>query len=377
MPFVKQTLRPQIEVRNIFIGRTNELHFFIEHMLKPEVPTYNVVSVWGDAGVGKSTLLTRLRDEAHTADFKDCCLTALMDVQQMTPARIMEHCAAQLRLAGSPLPAFENMAARYKETVQEQQSEQEVARAIFLHHISRLTSAGIRGAPVIGGLYETVAEAASASFWSQRRLRQPAGETQDRSELLDDLTQAFIEDLNWLTATQVLLPSQRATRGLRVILFFDGVEPSAAETVNWLRNQFLHANISHNVVLVVAGRDPLERSLPQAQMIYSMPLAPFTEDETRAYLSERGITEAGRVATIWQLSGGLPLSLSMLTLDPERSIDPAADVLTNVLHWLAGQGQSKQRVVLQAALFSRPFTQDDLAAFSSFSEQERTSFYRW
>ncbi|SRR5579884_2948729 len=104
MPFVKQTLRPQIEVRNIFIGRTNELHFFIEHMLKPEVPTYNVVSVWGDAGVGKSTLLTRLRDEAHTADFKDCCLTALMDVQQMTPARIMEHCAAQLRLAGSPLP---------------------------------------------------------------------------------------------------------------------------------------------------------------------------------------------------------------------------------------------------------------------------------
>lgn len=377
MPFIKQTLRPQIEARNIFIGRTNELHFFIEHILKPEGPTYHVVSVWGDAGVGKSTLLTRFRDEARAADFKDCCLTALVAGRRLTPARIMEHWAAQLRLAGSPLPAFEDMLAHYKEAVQEQQSEQEAARATFVHHVSRLMSSGIRGAPVIGGLYETVAEAASASFWSQRQPRQPAGETEDRSDPLDDLTQAFVEDLNWLTATQVLLPSQRATRGLRVILLFDAVEPAAAETVSWLRNQSLHATISHNVVLVVAGREPLERSLPPAQTSYSMSLAPFTEDETRTYLTERGITNADRLATLWQLSGGLPLSVSMLAFGPEGSLDPAADMVTNVLRWLAGQGQSRQRFVLHAALFSRPFTQDDLAAFPSLSERERASLYRW
>src|SRR5215469_1427550 len=166
MPFVKQTLQPHTEVRNIFIGRTNEQHFFIQHILKPEDPAYNVVSVWGDAGVGKSTLLTRLRDEARTAAFKDSCLTALVDERQGTPARIMEQWAMQLRMAGYPLAAFENALAFYKKDVQEWQAEQEVARAAFLRQALHPSgTVRVRGIPVIGGLYETVAEVAGGSFW--------------------------------------------------------------------------------------------------------------------------------------------------------------------------------------------------------------------
>jgi hypothetical protein len=158
MSFIKQTLRPQIEASNIFIGRINELRFFVQHILKPKQPTYNIVSVWGKAGVGKSTLLSRFRDKACAARFKDSCVTALVDVRQGTPAHIMEQCAAQLRRAGFPLPSFEHVLAAYKEAIQRRQDEQKVARDAFLRLVPDLASSGVRGIPVIGGLYERVAD---------------------------------------------------------------------------------------------------------------------------------------------------------------------------------------------------------------------------
>ena len=377
MPFIKQTLRPQIEARNIFIGRTNELHFFVQHILKPKHPAYNIVSISGITGVGKSTLLSRFRDKACTVRFKNSCITALVDSRQGTPAHMMEQCAAQLRMAGFPLPTFEHALADYKETMQHRQDEQKVARAAFLYQVLDLGGSGVRGIPVIGGLYERVAQESRASFWGQRRSLQHFGETWQVHDPTGDLTQAFVEDLNWLTATQVLSQGKRTKRGLRVILFFDGFEPSATEAATWLLDPFLQTTLSKNVVLVVAGRDPIERSISNEQTMKSVPLEPFTRHETRTYLAARGITEADRVAAIWQLSVGLPLSLSMLTCDPQGIIDTEKDVVTNMLRWIAGQGHVRQQLVLHAALFSSPFAQDDLDVFHYLPEQEHTSLYRW
>jgi hypothetical protein len=52
------------------------------------------------------------------------------------------------------------------------------------------------------------------------------------------------------------------------------------------------------------------------------------------------------------------------------------DIATNMLRWLEEQNRRMQRLVLQATLCSSPFTQDDLAAFHSQTEQERTDSYR-
>ncbi len=373
MTFIKQTLRPQIEASNIFIGRTDELSFFVQHILKTKHPAYNIVSISGNTGVGKSTLLAKFREKASTVRFKNSCITALVDVRQGTPAHIMEQCAAQLRRAGFPLPTFEQVLAGYKETIQHRQDEQKVARDAFLHQVPDLASSGIRGDQVIGGLYERVAEAASASFWNHRRSLQNFSETRQAH----DLIRVFVEDLNWLTATQVPSQGKRTKRGLRVILFFDGFEPSATEAAARLLGPLLQATLSKNVVLVVAGRDPIERFISNEQILYSMPLEHFTRHETRTYLAARGITKADRVAAIWQLSGGLPLSLSMLAFDQQVIIDTGIDVVTNVLRSIAGEGQIRQQLVLHAALFSRPFIRDDLDVFHYLPEQERTSLYRW
>lgn len=377
MSFIKQTLRPQIEASNIFIGRTNELRFFVQHILKPKHPAYNIVSVWGIAGVGKSTLLARFRDEAYIAGFKDSCVMALVDARRGTPAYLMEQCAAQLRRAGYPLPSFEHVLADFKETLQRQQDERTVARSAFLRVVSELASSGVRSVPVIGGLYERVAEEARTSFWSQRgslSVDSEAGQLRDSS---GDLTRTFVEDLNWLTAAQVSSHAQRIKRGLRVILFLDGLELAATEVTDWLLGPFLQATLSKDVVLVIAGRVPIERHIPGEGIIFSMPLKEFTEDETHTYLAARGVTEADRVAAIWQLSGGLPLLLSMLACDPQGIIDTGIDVVTNVMRWIAGQGRIRERLVLHAALFSRPFMQDDLDVFHFLPEQEHTVLYRW
>jgi tetratricopeptide (TPR) repeat protein len=378
MPFVKQTLQPPIEARKVFIGRTNEQHFFIEHILKPEDLSYNVVSVWGDAGVGKSTLLTRLIDEAHTPKFKDSCLTALVDERQGTPARIMEQWAIQLRMAGYSLAAFENTLTLHKKALQEWQAEQEVARAAFLRQVPHLSSTVlVTGVPVIGGLYETVAEVAVESFWDQRRFFQPDSETRQPKDHINALTKAFVEDLNQLTTTQVPLQPNQAKRGLRVILFFDGLELSATEIANWLFNHFLGATITNNVALVVASHESIERFLPDEQSVYSIHLTHFTSDETRIYFVEHGITPIDSIATIWQFSEGLPLALNLLAFDPQLNIDPTVDVMTNVLHWIDRKGHIKQQLALQAALFSKPFHQEDLTVFPFLPEQERISLYQW
>jgi tetratricopeptide (TPR) repeat protein len=377
MPFVKQTAltshQPRSEVRDRFIGRASELHLFRERMLKPEDPAYNVLSVWGPAGVGKTTLLARLRDEARTADFNDSCLTALVDERFFTPADLMERCAAQLRLAGAPLAAFEQVLARYRQAAKPRHEEQTVARAAFLREVAALTESKVMDESVLGGLYETVAREANASFGSQRSASHPVGETRPLHDPLDDLTRAFVDDLNWLTTAS----SHRAGRGRRVILFFDTCALWAAETVTWLLEAVLRVPISNQVALVVAGREPIDRSLPGGQPVYSMPLAPFTEDETHTYLAEHGMTAADSVATIWHLSGGLPLYVSMLACNHEGLLDVTTDIVTNMLRWIARQDSRKQRLVLHAALFSRPFTQDDLAAFHTLPEPERTSHYRW
>ncbi len=66
----------------------------------------------------------------------------------------------------------------------------------------------------------------------------------------------------------------------------------------------------------------------------------------------------------------------MLACDPEGPLDVTTDVATNMLRWLEGQDRRMHRLVLQAALCTRPFTQDDLAAFPRLTERERTHFYR-
>ncbi len=386
MPFKKtdsQGSQPPTDTRKLFIGRTGELLFFVQNILKPEEPTHNIISIWGQGGVGKSTLLSRLLDEAGSADFKDFCLTATVDERQTTPTSIMEKFADHLHIKGE----FEKALKHYKEALHRRQTEPATMQHAVLSRVPAFAGAAGEMTPVIGPLVREGAKATAELILDKRQIIQGHREAEILEDPLDDLTRAFVEELNRLTdAQQVSLWSSRVKKQ-RVILCFDTFEQLAAEATPWLLNYFLPSDINSTVVLVIAGRDPIERSIPDEtkrwlpycdnETIYWIPLNSFTEDETRAYLVKREITDPDRITTLWQLSQGLPLYLSLLTTNLQGKVDPTKDVVDNFLRWIPEHEQVKRRLALDAALFSRPFHQDELGAFTYLSEPDRPSLYRW
>ena len=152
MPFIKQAdshgSKPPTDARKIFIGRKGELLFFKQNILKPEEPTHNILSISGQGGVGKSTLLARFIDEAHTAEFKDYCLTAIVDEWQMTPTSIMEKFAEQLHIGGK----FEKALRQYKEVLRKLQTEPDTLQDTVLQKAPDFASAAAEGIPFVGPL---------------------------------------------------------------------------------------------------------------------------------------------------------------------------------------------------------------------------------
>ncbi len=386
MPFVRkidsQGSQPPTDTRKLFIGRTGELLFFMQNILKPEEPTHNIVSIWGQGGVGKTTLLARFIDEAHSAEFKDYCLTATVDELQTTPVSIMEKFATQLHMRG----AFEKALKHYKEALRTQQTEREMMEDTLVQRMPTFAGAVVEGVPFVGPLLGEGVKATAEHLLDRRNNLQRHRDAELLEDPVNELTRVFVDELNQLAEPQVLLGSQRVKKR-RVILFFDTFEQLAIEAAPWLLNYFLPADIKSNIVLVIAGRDPIERSISDDtkrwlpyidnENIYWIPLNSFTEDETHAYLIKRNITDPERIITIWQLSQGLPLYLSLLTSNPRGKVDPAADVVANFLRWIPENEQVKRQLALDASLFSKPFNQDDLAAFTYLPEQERIDLYYW
>jgi len=389
MPFRKtnadsKDARSLAEARKVIIGRTSELLFFIQHVLKPEDPPYHIISISGQGGVGKSTLLSRFINETHSVDFKDYCMVAQVNERQTTPADIMEKFAEQLSLKGD----FEKALNQYKETLHRVQSEREAAREALLRQATTDVAGSLaKTVPVMGGVLETVAGSTVEYIWEEIHYRQRRKDAERLEDPGRDLTRNFVKELNLVADASVTVGLNRIRRQRRVVLFFDTFEQLEEEVAPWLLDYFLEADISLNVVLVVAGREPIDRSTPDdpkrwlryhdENEIHLIALEHFTQDETRTYLAEREITDPAQVDIYWQLSRGLPLFLGLLTSNAQGDIDPTKNVVDNFLRWIPKHEQVKQRLALDAACFSRPFNQDDLAAFSYVPEQERPQLYLW
>jgi len=389
MPFKKtnpdsKDARSLAEARKVFIGRTSELLFFIQHVLEPEDPIYHIISISGQGGVGKSTLLNYFIDETHGVNFKDYCMVAQVNERQTTPADIMEKFAKQLSLKRD----FKKALSQYKETLRRVLSEPEAKQEALLRQATTGAAGSLaKTIPVMGGVLETVAEPTVGFIWDQLHFRQRLKDAERLEDPTRDLTRNFVKELNQVADASVTVGLDRIRRQRRVVLFFDTFEQLAAEAAPWLLDYFLAAEVSSNVVLVVAGREPIDRSTPddpkrwlryhEEKVIHLISLEHFTQDETRTYLAERGITDPAQVDTYWQLSRGIPLFLGLLTSNAQGNIDPTKDVVENFLRGIPKEEQVKQRLALDAACFSKPFSQDDLAAFGYIPEQDRSQLYLW
>jgi tetratricopeptide (TPR) repeat protein len=393
MPFKKPDSRASskdsqssTKARKIFIGRTQELDFFVEKILKPDVPAYNIISISGEGGIGKTELLHQFRDKARSPEFKEYCLTAWADERQTTPAAIMEKFAKDLPKEGD----FEKALDKYKMLVLKQKSAREVALEAAMNKVPDIGGAVVSMVPFAGEILKLGVSTGLEPFADAALNRQVFKDAKRLEHPVGDLTSAFVQHINGLAEFK------RGKLRRRVILFFDTFEQLGLEAASWLLEYVLTSDLSYNIVLVAGGRVPIDASTPddpkawlpfkEDETIYSRAIKSFTEDETREYLKERGITEPERVAAVWQSSHGLPLFLTLLTSSLRGEIDPTEDVVVNFLRWIPPEEDVKQQLTLDGAFFSRPFNRDDLEAFEFLpkdfaylpeNKSEQTKLYNW
>jgi gas vesicle protein len=180
-------------------------------------------------------------------------------------------------------------------------------------------------------------------------------EVQLLNEPLEVLTPLFLEDLNRIAEKQT------------VVLLLDTYEQTGSFLDDWLRSLLdgRYGDITPNFLLGIAGRDPLSRNIwaDMESWIARSELEPFTQDETRQYLTNSGITSEAVIQEIWRLSsGGLPLLIGMMAQATPTSInvivDPCEEAVERFLKWeLDG---TKRQLALNAAL-PRMLNRDILA----------------
>ena len=379
MPFVvnvgsrKSPQTQEIDAHPLFIGRLNEIKFVQQQLIEPEVPHYNIVCFHGQGGIGKSTLLSRLEEILGKNEQEWPPLFARVDERQPTPVKVMQVFAKRLEMKG----AFEKALELYKETLRKIRQDRQESEETFGRKITgQVTRAVVESVPIVGTFIKEGAEQVSNLLWDEfhdHRRRKDAGHLEDP---LRDLTQAFVSELNKHAeaADSGIFSHDQGHR--RIFLCFDTFEYIAGQIEPWLLDMFLAEDIHASVVILIAGRSSLSldpvRWLKYAndEILHQIEIKPFSKEETRLYLAEAQIIGEAHVDQIWGLSQGLPLYLRMLTFSRHVDIDVTEGVVENYLRWIPADEPYKRRLLLEAALFSRPFNRDDLKAFSYISDDE-------
>ena len=208
MPFARKNEARNTQAtpqsQHIFVGRTQELEFFEKSILRPlDYPSHNIISISGDGGIGKSTLLRRFNDLITGQEFKEYCLAAGVDEFQTTPAAIMKRFAEQLHEAGHKLGEFMTELNNYEETLKKLQLEREAGREALIRKASDMAGSVVEELPVFGGLLKEGAKSATDYLLKEHHTRRLLKDVERLEDPIGKLTKAFVSDLNRLLDVQV------------------------------------------------------------------------------------------------------------------------------------------------------------------------------
>jgi hypothetical protein len=294
MPSIRE-LRDQKQ-RESFTGRQAELGTF-RLLLEAEQTEFALLHIYGVGGVGKSALLRQFRRMAQELG----CPVALVDMQvHFGVVEVLRSFRDQLGGdAGRSLFV-------------------EFDKGIDLYNDvrSRLQEAvGSLASGVISGLREGVPLGLGALAVDA------IGEEQVKAWLYRHLPRAsadlYLHGDRILTEKLALGLGRVLEQARRVVLMVDTYEQASGAQDSWLRESLLGGELSDAVRLVIAGRDPLAgRWHEWLPVLLSRELRAFTNEEARAYLERRGISDAPLVDTYLRFTERLPWALALVADTP-------------------------------------------------------------
>ncbi|MFJ1744587.1 tetratricopeptide repeat protein [Streptomyces microflavus] len=282
--------------------------------LSEEDPADFLFHVRGVGGVGKSTLLRQWQEAARRAD----AVTAVVDENDVHGVQqALVELARQLAEQAGPCKEFDKAVEQLR---REQAAQVEPMPVEGEASVSSrvVTQAALGAVSLIPGAGVVTAMAnPDAAAQGLDRLRSASRSRAPRRGGRGDeagLSRAFVGELERLCRRQRW-----------VVLFFDTWEQTAQYLDGWLLRLLGEefGPVPANVIVVLAGRDRLserEWALLRDQ-VADVPLEVFTEGETRALLSSRGVADPGVVEAVLQLSMGLPLLVELLALARPRTAE--------------------------------------------------------
>jgi tetratricopeptide (TPR) repeat protein len=356
-----------------FVGREPQIAMFRQNMGRsPELRDYFIFNVWGQGGVGKSTLLRQFRKIANEAEFA----TALTSDAETSIPEALGRLAIELEQGGQKLTQFSDRYKLYRQKKQELESDPEAPQGFSAFVGKSIAKAGlglakqVPGSGAVTPFIDEDAFTSQAGEWASYVAKKLGNkdDVQLVNEPVEVLTPLFVRELNQLAEKTTL------------VLFFDTYERTSPFLDPWLRELLdgRHGDLPANLLLVIAGRDELDKNhwVDSENFIARFPLNPFTDEEAIQYLHRKGITNDQIIETILHLSGRLPLLVTTLAAtspnDPSQIGDPSETAVERFLQWI---DDPKRREVAIAAALPRLLNRDIIAVLQG--EDTADDLFTW
>ncbi|TXC91729.1 ATP-binding protein [Streptomyces sp. ISID311] len=335
--------------RDGLVGRQGEQAAFKDALKQsPEEATQFLFHIHGPAGVGKSTLVRQLESVAREAQ----ALTAYVDEAAADVVEAMEAISAQLAQQGGELKSFDKLLATYRQRRHEADagaaagtSGEATASGQGMEAQSPSPSSAIVSQLGLVGLGMIPGVGAFTGALDPNQLAAGA----DRVKAILSARFRSHEDVQLvLSPLQTLTPvflqgiAEAAARRPWVVLFFDTYERTGPLWDVWLRDILVsdrYGQLPANVLVVLAGQAQLNARCwgDWLDLVTDLPLEVFTDAEARRLLAVKGITDERITEVILELSGRLPVLVSMLAEGRPGSIaevgDPSGTAVERFLKW--------------------------------------------
>ena len=375
LPYKAKSLQDILRQRSqsSFIGREAQIALFRQNMERaPELRDYFIFNVWGQGGVGKSTLLRQFRNLAEEMEFA----TALTSDVETSVTEIMGRVADQFEQQGHKLSAFSERYKVYRQKKQELETDPEAPKgfsAFVGKAIAKASLNVVKQVPVSGAITAFLDEDAisnQASDWATYVAKKLTNKDEVRlvQEPIEVLTPLFLEDLCKLANQKHLL------------LIFDVYERTSNYLEHWFSEvlEERYGDLPANLMLAIAGRNELDKNrwADWEVAIARLSLSPFTEEEATQFLTRKGITNPQMIDVILRLSGCLPLLVTTLAVstpnDPAQIGDPSGTAVERFLKWV--DDPKRRQLALDAAL-PRSLNRDIIAVLHG--EENADELFSW
>ena len=363
--------------RFTFVGRAEQLEAF-EHNLSHlqiaedgmDYPEAFLFNVWGQGGVGKTTLLKRFEDIAK----RHRAVAALTDEAIDSVPEVMAEFARQLEAQGKHFKQFNERYKVYRQKRKELETDPEAPQGFSAFVGKTAARVGFslgRQVPGAGAVLEDfVDEKAvvdSAGDWAAyvtRKLKNK-DEVQLVNEPIEVLTPLFLEDLGEVLDCQV-------------VLLFDTYERTDEVLEQWLLDIAAdrHGGLPINCIWTIAGREQLNPNRWSENAPIPLPIEPFTKEEAKNFLRSKDITNAEVVEKILDLSERLPLMLATLaesaSNNPADFAEASGTAVERFLKWV--DDPIKRSLAITAAL-PRNLNKDVIALL--VGEEKSEALFGW